>query len=61
MAAAATLAKYNNDMRRFEYNINKILGNIDRREKSGEADESVMEKHLIHTCCDSESRRWRFE
>lgn len=61
MANAATLAKYSNDMRRFEHSIRKIIGDIDRRKKSGEADEAVMEKHLVHTCCDSKSRRWRFE
>lgn len=59
MATRATLAKYNRQMQTFEYNIRKLLNDIDRRAKTNEADEDVMEKNLVNTNEDG-SRCWSF-
>ena len=39
---AATVRKNNHAMRLFEYNINRILDEIDKRKRSKEADSDVM-------------------
>lgn len=59
MASASTLAKYNNDMKRFEYQINNILEGIDRHKKSKEADDDTMSKHY-HSATENGERVWRF-
>jgi len=41
---AATVRKSNHVMKMFEYNINKILRDIDRFKKSKEADEDILAK-----------------
>jgi len=41
---ASAVRRNNRAMRTFEHNINKILGEIDRRKKSREADSDAMAK-----------------
>jgi hypothetical protein len=54
------LRKNNHAMSLFNYNMNRLLDGIDRRKKSNQADEDVMQKNLTNVNEDGE-RTWTFK
>lgn len=57
---ATALRKNNHAMALFNYNMNRLLDGIDRRKKSKEADEDVMQKNLTNVDSDG-GRTWTFK
>jgi len=58
---ATALRKNNHAMALFNYNMNRLLDGIDRRKKSKEADEDVLEKNLTRVDKNTGERTWTFK